>query len=825
MSNYIDVGAVEHLNRALNEVTMSFLTLPNPDVTEIDFTTNLISQELAGGFLRVRVHRAAYVTVPSNGASGEYDRTLVPHQGIFDLVMLSIFTTPARKDEFLGALHGDISTHNRGSDQFKDVSHVLFLGFYILPTMEPSPSPSASPTEVVSDFPSSRPSQRPTISSPPTAAKIIVNVQTTPFALSLTFMSKALDVAGMTALNDALNSIFPRMLQLPDPATTSVEYSTLVVAQELSSPTLTIRVLRSASVSLPPLDGSSGQYDESLLPAVKELDAAMEAVFASEALVKEFSQSLREAVPSLFSYLIKASWEGFYYPPTPSPSSMPSSMPSIGPSLGPSENSTAAPTFEPSQAPSQTHSTAPSPGPTTSPPTLSPTHSPSSSPSHSPVTVEIRGNSFDLSLRRMSTYMSVGSLSRFTEVLDEMVLNGLGELNSKVAVEFSSLLLSQNLGSTSLQIRVQRSTYVTVPASGGSGMYDESLLPDASAIEAVIAEILTSPTLNKLFIEKLQAAPLIPQYRYLTDVTFLGFIAAPTRRPTSTASPTSKIPVIEQSVGTESPTDSAVTLVPTVRISELPSLIPSVGSSSPPTEKPVDVLTELTAAPTEQPIEKPVDALTELTAAPTKKPLTELTAAPTALPTPPPSNDPTSSPVESPTTESPVATTAPVEEEPITNSSEPKGDKSLSWTISQSGQDADGGWVVNEDGMGLRFNVEASDFCHEGTNMNTQKGKAVATIEVAKETKLSYTLGGQGESLDTGYEQMSLTVDRVLVASSTSRAIGVECSANPVLVTYFMESPYILTPGWHTIVVEFTTADDFDHYGTFWTVDFSLEEV
>jgi hypothetical protein len=163
---------------------------------------------------------------------------------------------------------------------------------------------------------------------------------------------------------------------------------------------------------------------------------------------------------------------------------------------------------------------------------------------------------------------------------------------------------------------------------------------------------------------------------------------------------------------------------------------------------------------------------------------------------------------------------------PITSPSESTGDTSMiSWTISQSGQDADGGWVVSEDGLGLRFNVEASDFCHEGTNMNTQKGKAVATIEVATETKLYYVLGGQGESLDTGYEQMSLTVDHVLVASSTSRAIGVECAPNPVLVTYFKESPYLLTPGRHTLSVEFTTADDFDHYGTFWTVHFSLEGV
>ena len=790
MSNYMDVGAVEHLNKALNEVTMSFLTLPNPDVTEIDFTTNLISQELAGGFLRLRVHRATYVTVPSNGASGEYDRTLVPHKGIFDLVMLSIFTTPARKEEFLDLLHGNISAQNQGgSDQFKDVSHVLFLGFYIPPTVEPSPSPSASPTEIVSDFPSSRPSQRPTISFLPTAAKITVDVQATPFDLSLTFMSKALDVTGMTVLNDVLNEIYPRMLQLADPATTSVEYSTLVVAQELSSPTLTIRLLRSASVSLPPLDGLSGQYDESLLPTVKELDDAMEAVFASEALAKDFAESLREAEPALFSYLIKASWEGFYYPPTPSPSMMPSSMPSVVPSLGPSEVPTTAPSTRPSQAPSKTHSSAPSPGPTTSSPTLFPTQSPSASPSYSPVTVEIRGNAFDLSLRRMSTYMSVGSLSRFTEALDEMVLNSLSDLDPKVAVEFSSLLLSQNLGSTSLQIRVQRTTHVTLPASGGSGMYDENLLPVESAIDAAIGQIFTSPTLNGLFIEKLRAAPLIPQYRYLTDVTFLGFIAAPTRRPTTSMI----IPVIEHSVGTESPTDLTVTSVPTVRISELPSSVPSVETSIP-------TITE-----------KPVEANTSST-------------APTALPVPLPSDEPTSSPVNSPT-ELPMAITPVVEEESITSTSESTGDTSLSWTISQSGQDADGGWVVSKDGMGLRFNVEASDFCHEGTNMNTQKGKAVATIDVAKETKLSYVLGGQGESLDTGYEQMSVTVDRVLVASSTSRAIGVECSSNPVLVTYFMPSPYILTPGWHTIVVEFTTADDFDHYGTFWTVEFSLEEV
>jgi len=259
---------------------------------------------------------------------------------------------------------------------------------------------------------------------------------------------------------------------------------------------------------------------------------------------------------------------------------------------------------------------------------------------------------------------------------------------------------------------------------------DEDIVPDESAIEAVIAEIFTSPTLNGLFIEKLQADPYVFQYRYLDGITFLGFVAQPSSQP-----------------------------------SDMPSSSPT---SSAPTDAPTPI--------------------------PTSTPVSE---APISVP-------PTSAPV------------VPVMEQ--------NGDASvISWTISQSGQDADGGWVVSEDGLGLRFNVEASDFCHGGTNMNTQKGKAVATIEVATETKLYFVLGGQGESLDTGYEQMSLTVDRDLVASSTSRAIGMECAPNPVLVTYFKESPYLLTPGWHTFAVEFTTADDFDHYGTFWTVHFSLE--
>ena len=864
MSNYIDVGGVEHLNNALNEVTMSFLTLPDPDVTEIDFATNLISQELAGGFLRVRLHRAAYLTVPNNGASGEYDHNLVPDKGIFDIVMISIFATPSRKDEFLKALHGesDISARNqRDVSQFEDVSKVQFLGIYLPPTLEPSPSPSALPSETPSDFPSSRPSQTPSLSFAPSVSRITVNVQATPFELSLTFMSKTLDVAGMLALSNALNTIYSRMLDLANPAITSIKHSTLVVAQDLSSPTLTIRILRVASVSLPPLSGTIGQYDESLLPSVAELDEAMESTFASEELTREFVESLRKTVPTLFKYLIKVSWEGFYYPPTPSPSTMPSSTPSMAPSAHPSLAPTTKPSSGPSGIPSLTHSAAPSSSPSlmhsaapsSSPTTGSPTMPPSDRPSASPpVTIEIKTKPFDLSLRRLSSYMGVGSLSRFTDVLDEMVVAGL-ELDPRISVSFSSLLLSQSLGSTSLRIRVLRTTSVTAPAVGGPGMYDKDIVPDESAIEAVIAEIFTSPTLNGLFIEKLQADPYIFQYRYLDDISFLGFA---TQRPTMTPSdvPSSTPSDMPSSIPSDMPSvssqpSSQPSDVPTVssQPSSQPSDVPTI--SSQPSSQPSDVPTvskpsssPTSPAPTDAPTPMPSTPVSEApvsipsTSAPVVPVIEQsaVTSAPTVLLSELPSSIPTlggTSPKEKSATLIPTAvpdTEKSVEAElltaPITSPSESTGDASkISWTTSQSGQDADGGWVVSEDGLGLRFNVEASDFCHEGTNMNTQKGKAVATFEVATETKLYYVLGGQGESLDTGYEQMSLTVDRVLVASSTSRAIGVECAPNPVLVTYFKESPYLLAPGWHTVTVQFTTADDFDHYGTFWTVHFSLE--
>mmetsp|Transcript_3515 Transcript_3515/g.7635 ORF Transcript_3515/g.7635 Transcript_3515/m.7635 type:complete len:432 (+) Transcript_3515:1533-2828(+) len=426
--------------------------------------------------------------------------------------------------------------------------------------------------------------------------------------------------------------------------------------------------------------------------------------------------SLRKASPSVFGYLIKTEWKGFYYPPTPLPSTVPSPAPSRMPSVSHSLSPSSSPTYVPSSIPTSNPTSHPSLAPTSTSPTDMPSASPSFVPSNTPVTIEIQGNPFDVSLRRMSTYMGTTSLARLSDALDEMTRDNMNALDPNVSIKFSSKLLSQSLGSTSLQVRMQRTALVTVPGVGEPGEYDKNRVPGQRDIEAAVILVLTSPYRKQTFIEKLQEPPLISQYRYLTDISFLGFVYLPTSMPTG------------------------MPIVPDIEVMENATTIDTISMESEVSDSEDSIV-------------------------------------------------------------------------------------SLTWSLSQSGQDADGGWVVSEDGLHLRFNVEDSDLCYEGTNRNTQKGKAVTTIEVTEETKLAYVLGGEGESLDSGYEKLSLTIDRHLVASSTSRAIGVECSSNPVLVAYYEASPYILTPGTHVLVVDFSTADDFDHYGTYWTIDISFSGI
>ena len=118
--------------------------------------------------------------------------------------------------------------------------------------------------------------------------------------------------------------------------------------------------------------------------------------------------------------------------------------------------------------------------------------------------------------------------------------------------------------------------------------------------------------------------------------------------------------------------------------------------------------------------------------------------------------------------------------------------------------------------------MEASHDCNEGTNSNEQKGTAVARFTLGRYMELRVILSGMGESLDSDYESMKLAIDDSVVAQSTSNGLGKECTPSPVMATYYSSFPYILNPGEHTLVVEYTSFDGFDHYGTYYVAELGL---
>lgn len=196
--------------------------------------------------------------------------------------------------------------------------------------------------------------------------------------------------------------------------------------------------------------------------------------------------------------------------------------------------------------------------------------------------------------------------------------------------------------------------------------------------------------------------------------------------------------------------------------------------------------------------------------APTMAPSSLPSAPPTPLPTKMPSAKPSASPTRS-FQPSQIPTVAP---------------DLISWTTTQSGllKDDRFGWHISDKGLTLTFIAEKSENCFEGSNANEQKGTASARIFVpeGKRLALNYTLGGVGESLDSGYEEMILFIDGVRMASSTSQAIGIECSTSPVLTTYEVEPPYIMKSGIYQLRVGFSTFDDFDHYGIEYMIQFAF---
>jgi hypothetical protein len=149
----------------------------------------------------------------------------------------------------------------------------------------------------------------------------------------------------------------------------------------------------------------------------------------------------------------------------------------------------------------------------------------------------------------------------------------------------------------------------------------------------------------------------------------------------------------------------------------------------------------------------------------------------------------------------------------------------VSWSTTQSGILAAGGWIIENNGRDIRFVIENSQNCG-GTNANVQSGTATATITTGTQGyKLNPVLSGLGEAESPGFENMTLTLNGTDILSSTSAGGQLGCAANvPVVQTVLVQPPYNLLPNTtNSFVLTFTTRDALFHVNAFYLLSMTFE--
>lgn len=137
-------------------------------------------------------------------------------------------------------------------------------------------------------------------------------------------------------------------------------------------------------------------------------------------------------------------------------------------------------------------------------------------------------------------------------------------------------------------------------------------------------------------------------------------------------------------------------------------------------------------------------------------------------------------------------------------------------------------WAVSMGGNRIRFDIEDSENCG-GYNSNTQTGTATATITVgASDMLLDMSISGIAEEQDTGYENLSIYLNGVRVASATSPGTkgalypDGTCEMGPAVITYDVTPPYPLAASSvNTLSIEMDTHDNLYHVSSYYQVDFS----
>ena len=502
------------------------------------------------------------------------------------------------------------------------------------------------------------------------------------FDVSLSPVSRHLDFGAISQLNDVMGELVISNLDLAPDA--DIDFSTVLLAQDVTTvdpgnvPVLTVRVLKTAHITIP-------SSEEDRIPTDERFDEAVESMFADVQQKQELVYKLRETKNSAFASLWEVDLAGFMTDePTSNPTKQPSHHPSAfttatpsgSPTMQPTPHPTDGPTNLPSPSPSSMPSLKPTPLPSASPttrptkaptkePSLSPTHSPTSAPSFGFASLTVEGNVFDISLTPMAAPLDFFSTTHLNNALSEMVRRNL-VLDFKAKVKFTTVLLYQSIQIEPTSTKKQgeqsqeqpqprwqydntrrlegnralthKTTAVTSSTSSGAA---------ASSATTLIARVrltahVSVPTIgggkynahfipdmddmdnavSAVFSDPIQRRELLKklqdsydQFRLLTNVGFVEFIYPPTPSPSAMPS--------------ASPSD-----FPTVTHSQSPSLLPSSEPSSAPSVLPSDM-------PSRSPSAEPSTLPSWL---PSHLPTNAPSSPPTVTHSEPPSNVPSTAP-------------------------------------------------------------------------------------------------------------------------------------------------------------------------------------
>lgn len=133
-------------------------------------------------------------------------------------------------------------------------------------------------------------------------------------------------------------------------------------------------------------------------------------------------------------------------------------------------------------------------------------------------------------------------------------------------------------------------------------------------------------------------------------------------------------------------------------------------------------------------------------------------------------------------------------------------------------------WEITNNNLNIRYNIEDSADCG-GTCADIQSGTATATITVGTDDVLmGLDFNGIGEAQDAGFERIRFLLDGTLVASAQSNNFDLGCTEfRPVSKTFNTAPPYFLAAGsTHTLLIDFTTGDEYFHVGCFYEVKLSF---